>query len=93
VIHPRRLSRGVLLVRGLLGGVIAFALAALAVALLEAAKHQRLSPANRFDLLSSLSGLFTPISTSDWLSLFGVILFSAMFALATAATAVARSKR
>ena len=92
-IHPRRLSPGVLLGRGLLGGGVAFAIAATCVALLEAVKRQRLDPANGFDLLAPLSGLFTPASISDWVSLFGVILFSAVFALATAATAAARSKR
>ena len=92
-INPRPLSRGLLWSRALLGGVIAFALAAFAVALLEAVKHQRLAPDKSFDLLTPLAGLFTPASTSDWVSLFGVILFSTVFALATAATVAARSKK
>jgi hypothetical protein len=87
------LSFGVLLGRGLLGGGIALAIAAASVALLEAVKIQRLDPAKGFDLLTPLLGLFTPADTSDWVSLFGVVLFSTVFALATAATSVARSKQ
>jgi PAT family beta-lactamase induction signal transducer AmpG len=92
-INPRRMSRGMLFARGLLGGVIAFSLAALAVSLLEAVKRQRLAPWAGFDLYTPLADLFLPANLSDWLSLFGVTLFSVVFALATAATAFARSKK
>jgi PAT family beta-lactamase induction signal transducer AmpG len=92
-INPRRMSRGMLFARGLLGGVIAFSLAALAVALLEAVKRQRLAPWAGFDLYTPLADLFLPANLSDWLSLFGVTLFSVVFALATAATAFSRSKK
>jgi PAT family beta-lactamase induction signal transducer AmpG len=92
-INPRRMSRGMLVVRGMLGGVIAFSLAALAVALLEAVKRQRLVPSASFDLYTPLVDLFLPANLSDWLSLFGVTLFSVVLALATAATVFARSKK
>jgi len=92
-INPRRMSRVMLFTRGLLGGVIAFTLAALAVALLEAVKRQRLAPLPGFDLYTPFADLFQPANLSDWLSLFGVTLFSVVFALATAATAFARSKK
>jgi PAT family beta-lactamase induction signal transducer AmpG len=92
-IHPQRLSQGALIGRGLLGGAVAFAISALAVALLEAAKRLHQAPNNSFDLLTPLTSLFTPAGVSDWVSLLGVILFSVVFALATAATAAARSKR
>jgi hypothetical protein len=37
--------------------------------------------------------LFEPADVSGWVSLFGVTLFSIVMALATAATAAARSKK
>lgn len=92
-IHPRRRSRAELCGHGLLGGVVAFALAALAVALLDAAKHYRLAPTAGFDLLTPLAGLLMPGGTVDWLNLFGILLFSTVFAVATAATVAARSKK
>lgn len=92
-IRPRRFTRAGLFGRALLGGVLAFAFAAICVALLDAVKHERLAPADGFDLLMPLQALFRPEDISGWVSLFGVSLFSIVLALATAATAAARSKR
>jgi PAT family beta-lactamase induction signal transducer AmpG len=91
-IKSRILSRGDLAKRGITGGVIAFGIAALSVALLDAFKQYRLMP-DHFDLLASLGALFAPQQITDWLSLFGITLFSVVIALATAATAAARSKK
>jgi len=63
------------------------------VALLEAFKQQRLQPSLPFDLSAQLGSLFALREISDWISLFGITLFGAVIALATAATAVARSKK
>jgi PAT family beta-lactamase induction signal transducer AmpG len=90
-IEPRVLSRGELIRRAVVGGLAGFAVAALAVALLDAFKQQK--AAAGFDLLAPLAALFAPADISDWVSLFGVTLFSIVIALAAAATAAARSKR
>ncbi len=91
-IKPRVLTRTDLIKRGTTGGVVAFGIAALSVALLDAFKQHRLTP-DHFDLLAPLGALFAPQQITDWLSLFGVTLFSVVIAMATAATAAARSKK
>ncbi|GMR03614.1 MAG: AmpG family muropeptide MFS transporter [Gammaproteobacteria bacterium] len=91
-IKPRVLTRADLIKRGITGGIIAFGIAALSVALLDAFKQYRLTPDN-FDLLTPLGALFAPQQITEWLSLFGITLFSVVIALATAATAAARSKK
>jgi PAT family beta-lactamase induction signal transducer AmpG len=90
-IEPRVISRGGLLRRAVAGGAAGFAIAALSVALLDAFKHQRAT--GDFDLLAPLVALFAPADVSGWVSLFGAALFSIVIALATAATAAARSKK
>ncbi|MEW6331719.1 MAG: MFS transporter [Pseudomonadota bacterium] len=90
-IEPRVLSRGELIRRAVIGGLVAFGIATLSVALLDAFKHQK--AAAGFDLLAPLAALFAPADVSGWVSLFGVTLFSIVIALATAATAAARSRK
>ncbi|GAB4507477.1 MAG: AmpG family muropeptide MFS transporter [Sulfuricaulis sp.] len=90
-IEPRVLSRGELIRRAIIGGLVGFGIAALSVALLDAFKHQKTSAS--FDLLVPLAALFTPTDISGWVSLFGATLFSIVIALATAATAAARSRK
>lgn len=92
-IHPRPLTRARLAWRAALGGAVGFGMAALCVALLEAFKQLRLHPDLPFDLPAQVAGLFAPGEISDWISLFGITLFGAVIALATAATVVARSKK
>ena len=92
-IHPRPLTPARLAWRAAIGGAVSFAMAALSVALLEAFKQQRLQPSLPFDLPAQLGSLFAPREISDWISLFGITLFGAVIALATAATTVARSKK
>lgn len=92
-IKPRVLTRADLVRRGAFGGLVALALGALSVASLDAFKLQRMAPETGFDLIAPLSGLLAPATVSDWLSLFGVLLFGFVTALATAATAAARSKK
>lgn len=90
-IEPRVLSRAELFRRAVIGGLIGFGIAALSVALLDAFKHQKISAT--FDVLTPLANLFAPADISGWVSLFGVALFSIVIALATAATAAARSQK
>ena len=90
-IKPQVLNRRQLIQRAVIGGLAGFGIAALSVALLDAFKHQKVSAA--FDLLTPLVALFTPADISGWVSLFGASLFSIVIALATAATAAARSRK
>ena len=90
-IEPRILGWGELFQRAVMGGLVGFAIAALSVALLDAFKHQKVLAT--FDLLTPLMALFSPADISGWVSLFGTILFSIVIALATAATAAARSRK
>jgi len=91
-IRARALTRAALVVRGIIGGTFGIGIAAVAVALLEAVKHQRLTPDAGFDLARAFYLLAMPHTLPEWLTLAGVILFGAIAALATAATAAARSK-
>ena len=90
-IEPRVLSRSHLIQRAVIGGLVGFGIAALSVALLDAFKHQKVLAT--FDLLTPLMALFSPADISGWVSLFGTTLFSIVIALATAATAAARSRK
>lgn len=90
---PRRLTRAALLLRAFGGWVVGAALAGSSVVLLEAFKRQHQTPQNGFDVLTPMRGLLTPETISDWVVLAGIGLFSVIVAMATAATAVARSKR
>jgi PAT family beta-lactamase induction signal transducer AmpG len=90
---PRRLTRAALLLRAIGGWVVGAALAGSSVVLLEAFKRQHQTPLNGFDVLAPMRRLLTPETISDWVALAGIGLFSVIVAMATAATAVARSKR
>ncbi|MCR4301348.1 MAG: MFS transporter [Sulfuricaulis sp.] len=90
-IEPRVITRTELTRRAVAGGLVGFAIAAVSVALLDAFKHQNVTAT--FDVLTPLTTLFTPADISDWVSLFGATLFSIVIALATAATAAARSQK
>ena len=92
-IAPQPLTNGGLYLRAVLGGAVAFLLAVASIVLLEAFRHQHAVPAEGFDIFTPLQSLFTPDRISDWVTLFGAALFSAVVALATAATAAARSRQ
>jgi PAT family beta-lactamase induction signal transducer AmpG len=91
-VQPRLLPSADLILHAFVGGAIGFIIAALSVATLNAFKLQRITD-NSFDLLAPLWSLITPAQLGDWIVLFGVTLFSVVIALATAATAAARSRR
>ena len=90
---PRRLTRPALLVRAFGGWIVGVVLAGTSVILLEAFKRQHQTPQNGFDLIAPMRGFLAPETVSDWITLAGIGLFSIVAAMATAATAVARSKR
>ncbi|BAU50079.1 major facilitator family transporter [Sulfurifustis variabilis] len=92
-IRPRILTRGDLVRRGALGGLVALVIGAFSVAALDAFKRMRALPDAGFDLIAPLTHLLVPTTVSDWLSAVGVLLFGFTIALATAATAAARSKK
>ena len=92
-VAPQRLTRSRLLLRALGGWAVAFVLAIASVVLLEAFKRQHLGPQGSFDLYTPLADLLVPETISDWVALVGAGFFSIVVALATAATAVARSKQ
>ena len=79
--------------RALAGGIMAFICGGLAAALLSALKKLHNTPEQGFDLLTPLAALFAPQTVLGWTQLSGVVLFSAVIALATAATFAARSGR
>lgn len=90
--QPRARTRAELLRRALLGGAIGFVIGVLSVATLDAFKIQRATKQS-FDLLAPLLKLFSPTLLGEWIALFGVTLFAVVLALATAATAAARSRQ
>lgn len=90
-ITPRIVTRAALFRRALIGGGVGLALAATAVALVDALKHLRRTGAE-FDLLGPLGALGSPATVSDWVALVGVALFAFISALVTAATTAARSR-
>lgn len=92
-IAPRPIGRGGLALRAAAGGAVAFVLAAAAIILLDAFEQQNAAPHLGFDVIAPLHALLAPARLADWIALFGAVLFSAVAALATAATAAARSKR
>lgn len=91
-IKPRALTRTDLAKRAAGGGTVAFGLATLATASLDAFKQMRVTGAD-FDLMAALAALFAPQTLGEWIALIGVTVFGVLVGLATAATAAARSKR
>jgi MFS transporter, PAT family, beta-lactamase induction signal transducer AmpG len=92
-VAPRLLTRADLVHRAIAGGVTGLVAAVLSIATLQAFKASHLDPAVGFDLTTPLSRLVMPTDVSEWLTLFGAVLFSAVVALAAAATAAARSRK
>jgi MFS transporter, PAT family, beta-lactamase induction signal transducer AmpG len=92
-ITPRVLTRADLTHRAVAGGVTAGVVSLLTVATLQAFKQSQAEPAAGFNLLGPLYRLVMPHDIADWVTLFGVLLFSVAIALATAATAAARSRK
>lgn len=89
--HGKPMSRETLILRGVLGGAVAFASGAVAVAAVAGMKAVHKDPTASFSLLSRLIDLATPQTAGAWAQLTGIALFSVVVGLAIAATAAARS--
>jgi PAT family beta-lactamase induction signal transducer AmpG len=87
----RALGRGALIGRAVAGGIVGFAVGATATAGLTAMKVLHKDPGRSFDFVTPLAALLAPDTMSAWTRLVGVALFGLVIALATAATAAARS--
>jgi MFS transporter, PAT family, beta-lactamase induction signal transducer AmpG len=84
------LTGGQLAVRGLAGGAVGFASAALLLAFLDALRAMKDSPGTGFDLWTPLVSLVRPADNAGWISLLGVLIFAAVCGLFTAAVVAAR---
>jgi len=81
-----------LVLRGLAGGLVTFALALLTMALVSALEGLGPEGPGRFELLAPLAGMLSPSSVADALRLAGALVLGALGGLLTAAVAAARSK-
>ncbi len=84
------LSTGQLAVRGLLGGAVGFAFAALLMAFLDALKAMKDAPEVAFDMMTPLAAMVRPEDNAGWITLVGLLVFAATCGLFTAAIAAAR---
>jgi MFS transporter, PAT family, beta-lactamase induction signal transducer AmpG len=91
--HGHSVSRGLLLTRAAVGGLAGMLVAATVVVLLDILKHARLAPNAGLDLWTPLARILAPHTVNDWLALAGILVFGALMALTTAATAAARARR
>ncbi len=91
--HGQAISRRLLLTRAAAGGLIGMGVAATVVVLLDILKRMRVAPDAALDLWTPLARMLDPHSVNDWLALAGILIFGALMALTTAATAAARARR
>ncbi len=89
--HGKPLSPAALIARGMVGAVLAAALAAFSAAALAGMKAVHKDPAASFALLSRVGDVLMPQSVGGWAQLVGIVLFGVVVGLAVAATAAARS--
>lgn len=87
--HP--IGRRGLSARAIVGGIVGLLCGVLTSALLGAMKSYHRAPESGFDILTPLAALLNPHGISGWVQLVGILMFSLVIALATAATAAARS--
>lgn len=92
-VTARPLSRRAILARAVVGAAVGFVLAIGSIGLLEAFQQRQSSTDGGLDVLSPLREFLAPGQIADWVALFAALLFGIVAGLATAATAVARSRR
>jgi PAT family beta-lactamase induction signal transducer AmpG len=92
-IKPRAMGRMALFNRGVAGGAVGLTVASVSAALLGAFKQTRVNVTSDFDFIQAYRAIFIPDDIGGWVTLTGVIVFSLLASLATAATYAARSKR
>ena len=79
-----------LAVRGLAGGAVGFAFAALILAFLEALKVMKDTPGTGFDMWTPLWSIGRPEAGAAWITLVGLLVFGVTCGLFTAAISAAR---
>jgi MFS transporter, PAT family, beta-lactamase induction signal transducer AmpG len=79
-----------LAIRGLAGGAVGFASAALIMAILDALKVMKDTPETAFDMGTPLLSLVQPADNAGWITLIGLLVFAAVCGLFTAAVVAAR---
>ena len=84
------LTAGQLAVRGLAGGTVGFAFAALLLAFLDALKAMKDAPQVAFDMWTPLISIGRPQDNAGWLTLIGLLVFGITCGLFTAAISAAR---
>ena len=84
------LTTGQLATRGLAGGAVGFASAALIMSFLDALKVMKDSPEAAFDMWTPLVTLARPGDNAGWITLAGLLIFAATCGLFTAAVSAAR---
>ncbi|HZI16470.1 MAG TPA: MFS transporter [Myxococcus sp.] len=87
----RPVSGSVMATSAVLAGVAGIVLGALTTALLMAMQAVRTKPQAGFDFGSALSTLLQPATSTDWVTIGGIIIFGVVVGLLTAAVLAARS--
>jgi MFS transporter, PAT family, beta-lactamase induction signal transducer AmpG len=89
-VERKEISRSALIIRGVVGALIALISSTLLMAVLGAIKKMRVEKTG-FDLWSQLGQLLTPTDQGSWITLVGIIIFAAVIGLFIAAANAARS--
>jgi PAT family beta-lactamase induction signal transducer AmpG len=87
----RPVSGPVLATSAVLAGVAGIVLGGLTTALLTAMQAVRTKPQAGFDFGSALSAMLQPATSTDWVTLAGIVIFGVVVGLITAAVLAARS--
>ena len=85
-----RLTGWGLAARGLVGGLVSLAFAASLTAFLSALKAMKDQPGSPFDLATPFRALAAPADQAGWMTFLGIVLFSVICGLLTAAFVAAR---
>jgi PAT family beta-lactamase induction signal transducer AmpG len=89
-VERKEISRTALIIRGVMGALIALICSALLMAILGAMKKMRVEKTG-FDLWGQLAQLLTPVDQGGWLTMASIIIFAAIVGLFVAAAVAARS--
>lgn len=89
-VERKELSRTALIIRGVIGFLIALMSTTFLMAVLGAIKKIRIEK-TAFDLWGQFTQLLTPADQGGWLTLVGIIVFALVVGLLTAAASAARS--
>jgi PAT family beta-lactamase induction signal transducer AmpG len=90
---PKRaapLSKGALVARGVVGGLVALAVGVVSLAALAGLRAVVADKTQPFDFFSHLMTVIAPADLRGWLSLVGLVVFAAFVGLTTAAVFAGR---